>query len=297
MIRIVFFLLMAFGLIGFGTVAWVATRPPHAQVAAAAPAPKKVTILTAAHAINAGSLLKPDDFAATSIPADPSKAVTYTLDTPEIRRELVGAMTRRALAAGDMVREGDVIRPGEHGFLAAALHPGMRAVTISVDAGTGAGELIGPGDRVDVILTQTLNDRAVPASRRVAAETVLSDVRVLAIDQKLVLGATTTPADHQNRTVTLEVTEAQAQRISVATQLGRLSLSVRAAGPQQVADNDHAARPGAPAHGKPAAHHAPGTVWAVDVSPALGVTEAGPPANGGSMRVFQGSADVKEFKF
>ncbi len=117
------------------------------------------------------------------------------------------------------------------------LQPGMRAVTITVDTGTGAGDLLGPGDRVDLILTQTLTDQSLPAAHRVAAETVLSDVRVLAIDQKLVLGAAAPAMDRSNRTVTLEVTESQAQRISVASLLGHLSVSVRSAdGIQQVAE-------------------------------------------------------------
>jgi pilus assembly protein CpaB len=294
MIRIAFFIMMAFGLVGFGTVAWIATRQSHAEAPPPPPQPAKVAVLTAAHAINAGALLKPDDFATVRMVVEPGKAADFTLDTPEIRRELVGAMTRRALAQGDVVREGDMIKPGEHGFLAAALQPGMRAATITVDTGTGAGDLIGPGDRVDLILTQTLTDPSLSASHRVAAETVLSDVRVLAIDQKLVLGASMPTTDRGNRTVTLEVTESQAQRISVASLLGHLSLSVRSAeGIQQVAGHPlNAAAQAAEGKGGD-----PGTVWAVDVSPALGVTHEAPPASGGSMRVFQGAADVKEFKF
>ncbi len=301
MIRIVFFIMMAFGLAGFGTVAWVATRQSHTEaVAAPPPPPTKVAVLTAAHPINAGTLLKPDDFATEQMVVDPARMGEFTPDTPDTRRELVGSMTRRALAQGDVVRISDAIRPGEHGFLAAALKPGMRAVTITVDTGTGSGDLIGPGDRVDVILTQTLTDQSLPAAHRVAAETVLSDVRVLAIDQKLVLGAEPT-TDRANRTVTLEVTEGQAQRISVATLLGHLSVSVRSAGLPQLSDGT---KPG-PASGKEpgkdagGSGHDTGTVWAVDVSPALGVTQAAPPAPpaASSMRVFQGSGDVKEFKF
>ncbi|HET6606874.1 MAG TPA: Flp pilus assembly protein CpaB [Rhodopila sp.] len=298
MIRIAFFIMMAFGLAGFGTVAWIATRQSHSE-AAPPPPPAKVAVLTAAHPINAGALIKPDDFATKQMVVEPGKAADFTIDTPDVRRALVGSMTRRAFAQGDVVREGDVIKPGEHGFLAAALQPGMRAVTITVDTGTGAGDLIGPGDRVDLILTQTLTDQNLPAAHRVAAETVLSDVRVLAIDQKLVLGASAPAPDRGNRTVTLEVTEGQAQRISVASLLGHLSLSVRSAdGVQQMAEtkqpNGVASSKGPAPAGK---HQDPGTVWAVDVSPALGVTTGAPPVNGGSMRVFQGAADVKEFKF
>jgi pilus assembly protein CpaB len=293
MIRIVFFLMMAFGLAGFGTVAWIATRPPQSVAALpppAPPAPAKVAVLTASHPMTAGTLVKPDDLATTQMVVDPGKVADFTLDTPDARRDMVGSMTRRTFAKGEVMREIDMIKPGEHGFLAAALQPGMRAATITVDTGTGSGDLIGPGDRVDLILTQTLTDQSLPAARRVAAETVLSDVRVLAIDQKLVLGAASPALDRGNRTVTLEVTEGEAQRISVASLLGHLSVSVRSAGgTEQAAD-------GRQPNGA-ADHQGPGTVWAVDVSPALGVTGTAPPVTGGTMRVFQGASDVKEFKF
>ena len=105
----------------------------------------------------------------------------------------------------------------------------MRAVTVGVDAITGSAGLIWPGDRVDLILTQTIAGATTPIGRRVAAETVLSDVRVIAIDQQLVQGAEANASDDQARTVTFEVTQEQAERVSVAIRLGRLSLSVRSA--------------------------------------------------------------------
>lgn len=281
MIRTVFFILMACGLAGFGAVAWIATRPPSTH-AATPPPPVKQTVLVAARAVTAGSLLKPEDLVSKQVAADSIKAEGIILDTQEVRRDLVGAMARRALVAGDLLRNSDLIRPGDHGFLAAALKPGMRAVTITADTSTGSAALISPGDHVDLILTQSIAEPNVPAGRRIAAETVLSDVRVLAVDQQLVLGAATSPPSNQkDRTVTIEVTEDEAQRVSVATRLGHLSLSVRSVdGAQQMqaprADGD--------------------TVWAMDVSPALGAAGSTLPTTG-TVRVFQGAGDVKEFKF
>ncbi|MEJ0016002.1 MAG: Flp pilus assembly protein CpaB [Acetobacteraceae bacterium] len=278
-LRIMFFALMAIGLVGFGTVAWIATRPPAPPPSAAAPAaPTKVTVLTAVRATRAGSLFKPEDLAAKEISAEDARA-DMNSDTPEARRMLSGAMVRRSLSAGEPIHTADVMRPGDHGFLAAVLGPGMRAVTVGVDAITGSAGLIWPGDRVDLILTQTIQDTTLPIGRRVAAETVLPDVRVIAIDQQLVQGAEANGAEGQARTVTLEVTPEQAERVSVAVRIGRLSLAVRSAtaasGPPPVAAN--------------------GTTWAGDVSPALGTEAPSPPQN--TMRVFQGSADAKEFKF
>jgi len=278
-LRIMFFALMAIGLLGFGTVAWISTRPPPPPPQAAAPAPPtKITVLAAARPTRAGSLLKPEDLSAKEITVD-EKRPDMSPDTAEARRSLSGAMVRRSLSAGEPIRTGDVMRPGDHGFLAAVLGPGMRAVTVGVDAITGSAGLIWPGDSVDLILTQTLSDNGLPVGRRVAAETVLSNVRVIAIDQQLVQGAEANGSDNQARTVTLEVTPEQAERVSVAVRLGRLSLAVRSADSVP---------------GKQLAS-APNTTWAVDVSPALGAEAPAPSQN--TMHVFQGSGEAKEFKF
>jgi pilus assembly protein CpaB len=186
------------------------------------------------------------------------------------------------MSAGEPIRFGDVMRPGDHGFLAAVLEAGMRAVTVGVDATTGAAGLIWPGDRVDLILTQTIQEATLPIGRRVAAETVLSDARVIAIDQQLVQGADSSNNDAQARTVTLEVTEEQAERVSVATRLGRLSLAVRSAD--------------APPTTGVKASSGPNTTWAADVSPALGA-EPPPAPTQNTIHVYQGSAEAKEFKF
>jgi pilus assembly protein CpaB len=280
-LRIMFFALMALGLLGFGTVAWISTRPPTPPPQAAAtppPAPVKLTVLAAARPIRAGSLLKPEDLLSKEILSN-DQSPDMSADTVEARHSLSGAMVRRSLSAGEPVRGTDVMRPGDHGFLAAVLAPGLRAVTVGVDAITGSAGLIWPGDRVDLILTQTIQEATLPIGRRVAAETVLSDVRVIAIDHQLVQGAETSGSENQARTVTLEVTQEQAARVSVAVRLGRLSLTVRsadAAPGQQIAAS-------------------PNTTWAVDVSPALGAEAPAPTQN--TIRVFQGSADAKEFKF
>jgi len=281
-LRIAFFVLMALGLTGFGTVAWLATRPPPEAVAAAAAArpkpPAKIAVLVAAQPLHAGNLLKPGDLVGKEVTVAEANAMDANRDTPDIRRQLIGAMVRRSLGAGDVLRNTDLMRPGDHGFLAAVLQPGMRAVSIAVDNTTGSAGLIWPGDHVDLILTQNLNGPLITAGHQVAAETVLSDIRVLAIDQQIIEGAAPTASGSQ-RTVTLEVTPDQAERISVATRLGRLSLAVRSAGPTR----ELARLTGGP-----------DTTWAMDVSPALG-KEAKTPTE--VMRIYQGAADVKEFKF
>ena len=110
---------------------------------------------------------------------------------------------------------------------------------------------------------------------------MLSDVRVIAIDQQLVQGAEQNDKASRGSTVTLEVTQTEAEHVSVAIRLGRLSLSVRSAGPQPLQT----------AGAEPQA----ATTWARDVSPAL--ANDTPVRTESVMRIFQGAADAKEFKF
>lgn len=281
-LRVVFFALMALGLTGFGTVAWLSTRPPASEVAAKAEAAKvvaqtKKTILVTARAVHAGSLLKPEDLVAKEVMID-GLDLSAIADSPDSRNLIVGSMVRRGFGAGEMIRTEAVVKPGEHGFLAAVLGTGMRGITIGVDSTSGSAGLIWPGDRVDVILTQTLSDTALPMGRRVAAETVLRNTRVIAIDQQLIQGAAPVGSDPQSRTVTLEVSAEHAERLSVAMRLGRLSLSLRSAtDPSEIAEPN--TRP----------------IWARDVSPALGAEAA--PAGENIIRIFQGGTAAKEFKF
>jgi len=148
---------------------------------------------------------------------------------------------------------------------------------VSVDAVSGIAGLIWPGDHVDVIMTQISDDPTLPASRRASAQTVLSDVRVIAIDKQLMQEAAGSATEQQDtaHTVTIEVTDVQAGRMALASRLGHLSLNVRAAD----AAPDTAGR-------------SPPTTWGGDVSPALNERRAGRV-----MRVYQGTTDGKELKF
>jgi pilus assembly protein CpaB len=270
-------------------------QPPTPAATEGQPAPPPVvmeTILIAGRDLQAGALLKPDDLGTVQVPHDkmPDGAGT---DTSANRRSLVGGMIRRRIAAGEVVLVRDLLRPGEHGFLAAVLSPGMRAVTIGVDAITGSAGLIWPGDHVDVLLTHELNEPGRPVGQRVAAETVLADVRVIAIDQQLVQGAAPGAADGKAATtVTLEVTPRQSEQVSVATRLGRLSLVVRAARSSETELDDR--RLGSMDDTTPPKS---GITWAGDVSPALttGAVATKPAPN--VVRIFRGASEGQEYKF
>lgn len=291
-LRIVLFAMMALGLGGFGIIAWVSTNRPAQAVATAEPTPEaapvvveaakpvaKVHVLVAGRAVRAGSLLKPEEITAREYPENDAPQGA-TVDTPANRYSLVGAMVRRPVASGDPLIAGEMMRPGDHGFLAAVLAPGMRAVTIGVDAVSGTAGLIWPGDRVDVIMTQAIEDPSLPLGRRVAAETVQRNARVIAIDQQLVQGAM--PGGSEGitaRTVTIEVSGDQAQRIQVAARIGRLSLSVRSSDTSESL----------------VASDATNAVFASDVSSALARQTL--PARIDVMRVHSGTSESKEYKF
>ena len=274
--------LLAAIVLGFGgllIVAWIGlqlpAKPPVAAVATPV-APPKATILVAAQSLRAGNLLKSDDIQAHEVLASEVPAGAHA-DTPQQRAELVGSMVRRSLQSREVLLPADVLRPGDRGFLAAVLRPGMRATTVGVDAVSGTAGLIWPGDHVDVLLTQVSDDQTLPAAHRASAETVLGDVRVIAIDQQLMQGAAGNGPDQgTTHTVTLEVTEAQAGRVALAARLGHLSLIVRSADALPGTQDDK-----------------PETTWGGDVSPALNQGRTA----GRVMRVYQGTTDGKEFRF
>ena len=228
------------------------------------PPPPKPAVMVAGRAIAAGTLLRPDDLGWKEIRA--SEVGPGSLLRGQVSLgEFIGAVNRRPFAAGEPIVASDLVKPNERQFLSAALKPGTRAVSISVDAPASVAGMVLPGDQVDVILTQTFGQSgAAAAASKTVGETVLRDVRIIAVDQSL---STTgkTPASPSRaaltvesripKTVTFELTERQAQRLLVAAQLGRLHLSVRPleVGPLARADDGRIPPP----------------TWASDVSPAL----------------------------
>jgi pilus assembly protein CpaB len=285
--RLMLIVVVIVGLAGMGLLAVLALAPaPPPPASAAAAPPARVSVLVAGRAVQAGTLLKPEDLAAREVAAEDLPAGALR-DSAEARVDLVGAMVRRSLAQGDALRLDAVLRPGENGFLAAVLAPGMRAVTVGVDAVTGTAGLIWPGDRVDVILTQAFDESDITPARRVAGEAVLSAARVIAVDRHLVQGvqpgAVGDALRDTNRTVTIEVTPDQATRIAVATRLGRLSLALRAAG--TAVEERIEQRP----------------VWGGDVSGAFAPASMGAAgattATGARIRVFGGPGRVEEIQF
>lgn len=202
---------------------------PQAQ----APQPRPGAVLEAAHALPAGILLRADDLRWREMGAGevPPGAI---LRKDASVAEFLGAITRKDFAGGEALRAADLLKPADRRFLSAVLSPGTRAVSIAVDAPQSSSGLVLPGDRVDVILIQNFGNAGGDPAHKTVAETVLKNVRVIAVDQRLDMQsnppATEAAAKEQKmpKTVTLELDESQAERLFVAAQLGGLQLSVRA---------------------------------------------------------------------
>jgi pilus assembly protein CpaB len=229
----------------------------------------KEEILVATVPLAAGTLLRAQDvtWQLVARPAEPGEIVRPAEGArqtkPEIDEEtravVYGAAMRPAhdTAAGEPIRRGSIVRPGDRDFLQVVLTPGARAIAIPVATGGASTGLLFPGDRVDVILTQNFKGEGASITRRSVSETVVENLRVLAIDALDVKGG-----GNFGRTVTIEVTPEQAEKINVATELGKLSLTLRSVSGPDGLPATSTAGPGKGTGVKP--------TWAGDVSPALG---------------------------
>lgn len=195
------------------------------KVAAATAEPEGPRVLVATRKLPIGTIITAD---ALQFKLWPKEMVqdAYFVEGSADMNQLLGTVSRFPITAGQPVTQGALVMPGDRGFLAAALGPGMRAVTIPVSAKTGVAGFIFPGDRVDLLLTQAVGGRGEEAFS--AAETVLRNLRVLATDQRtdsnVVDGKTTVT---KTSLVTIEATPRIAEKIAVAQKLGSLSLALR----------------------------------------------------------------------
>jgi len=191
-----------------------------------APQPQGPKVLVAKRALPVGTIITAD---AVSYQQWPQELVqdAYFVDGEADMSKLLGTVVRYAVTAGEPVTQGSLVAPGDRGFLAAALAPGMRAITVPVTDTSGVGGFVFPGDRVDVMLSQTVNGEGGPALK--ATETILRNLRVLATDQstKSTSGEDGMTEVREFRTVTLEVTPRIAEKIAVAQTIGEITLSLR----------------------------------------------------------------------
>ena len=206
---------------------------PQAGAVPAAVQPQNTTeVLVAKRELPVGTILDAQSLEFRPWPKELIEGA-YFVKSESDPAKLVGTVVRFPIPAGQPVTQGALVKPGDRGFLAAALGPGMRAVTVPVSAQSAVAGFVFPGDRIDLILTQSVTGGGDGPPLK-ASETVLRNLRVLATDQK-----TDKQTDDKGNTivntfstVTVEATPKIAEKIAVAQTIGTLSLSLRS-----IADN------------------------------------------------------------
>ncbi|MEK0086144.1 Flp pilus assembly protein CpaB [Benzoatithermus flavus] len=235
--------------------AWLQGHEQPAAVAVETPRQEShKAVLVAASDLPAGTFIRPDQLRWQEWP-DVSTPDSYVVRGEAQDTDLTGAVLRRPVATGEPIVALNLVRPGDRGFLAAVLDPGMRAVSVPIDEASGNAGLILPGDRVDLILTQTLGAPDIPSGVRRVSETILEDVRVIAMGRRLRSeSGDEGSSGSQVRTATLETTPAGAEKVALVTELGKLALSLRSLALTELP-------PPRQESGRP--------TWDTDVSPAL----------------------------
>jgi pilus assembly protein CpaB len=208
-----------------GVAAFLASRsdPPPPAPQQAAVQVDSVDILVANNDIGVGRTIAADDVRWQPWPKEAAGSqLIRRADRPNAVEQIAGSVTRTPFLSGEPIREEKLIKAGGSGFLAAILPPGMRAIATEITPETGVGGFVLPNDRVDVQLTRSEKS---DVGEVYVSETVLTNVRVLAIDQ--------TVEEKQGQRVvvgkiaTLEMSPRQVQSLQVARRFGTLSLVLR----------------------------------------------------------------------
>ena len=161
--------------------------------------------------------------------ASTSTATYYQYEGTVKIEDFNGAVVRRSIRAGEPIIPSMLMKPGEGGFMSAVLEPGKRAVSISVNPISGNAGFVSPGDRVDLLITYRVKHGEADAGKEdsIGTETFAHNVRVLAVDQSL-----DNPENKAilAKTITVEVTPVQAEKISVASEMGKISVALVSTG-------------------------------------------------------------------
>jgi pilus assembly protein CpaB len=217
--------------------------PPSAPVAQL----QTVDVLVAKSDIGLGQAVTPEDMQWQTWPAaTASNSFIRRNERPDATTQIAGSIARAPFIAGEPIRDPKLVKSNGSGFMAAILPTGMRAISTEISPETGAGGFILPNDRVDVILSKReKNPDRTGATDIVTSEIILSNVRVLAIDQA------PKEKDGQNavvgKTVTLELKPEQAETLARARQTGTLALALRSITDLHLVENtpdDQAAKRG-----------------------------------------------------
>jgi pilus assembly protein CpaB len=202
------------------------------------------SVLVAHVDIKRGQILRPEDTSWQIWPEGALDKNYIVLGGPPIPprspESFAGNVARNPIAAGEPITDARVIAPGNRGFLAAVLRPGMRAISVPVSITSGIAGFIFPGDQVDLMLTYSVPAVVLGGGfEHKAVETVLRNIRVIAVDNRLDSKAGEVVPGH---TATFEVTPKQSEIIALASRIGEMFLTLRSLVPtsQEALATEHA---------------------------------------------------------
>jgi len=232
----------------------------------------KMKILVAENNMPVGHFVKLEDLVWQSWPDETVHESYIQEDSGITADSFSGAVVRFATSSGEPILANRLVKPGNSGFMAAVLPAGKRAVSIRITATTGNAGFIFPGDKVDILLTHEVAIKDKDRKKARISEAILRNVRILAINQRTD-NPTHTPSIGQ--TATLEVTPKEAEAISLAKNIGELSLILRSINivdgkPNSVSDAVQTA------------------TWDSDVSSQISTGSSGGAGNNSSVEVFRG---------
>jgi pilus assembly protein CpaB len=209
------------------------TTPRSAEPVAQLPTTE---ILVAKADIGLGQQLKPEDLQWQSWPASSASGNFITrAGRAEAINDIAGSIVRAPFIAGEPIREQKLVKANGSGFMAAILPTGMRGISTEISPETGAGGFILPNDRVDVLLSKREKNPDSRSPDVISSEIILTNIRVLAIDQA--------PKEKEGsnalvgKTATLELKPEQAETLARARQSGTLTLALRSITDVNTVDN------------------------------------------------------------
>ncbi len=222
--RIIAVLVLVFGVALAGGALFFASeyfKELNASMARQDQGPATVRVLVAKQALGYGATLQPEnlqwvEWPKAAVPPGAFTSVEELLGEKGDQRRIV----LRSIEPGEPVLETKITKFGESPRMSMNLSAGMRAVSIKIDAVSGVAGFVAAGDRVDILLTRTQEDRLV-------SSVILQDITVIAVDQR---ANSETSSVRVGRTVTVEVNTTQAQKLALAQQVGKLSLTLRGIG-------------------------------------------------------------------
>lgn len=220
---------------GAGAIWFSGQMGPPTVVEAPAPIIQTSEVLVAAKDLEPGHRLQPGDLKWQAWPADAIPAGTLTrTSNANAMSDVQGAFARSPFTAGDPIRQERLIKSDGSGYMAALVGPGLRAVATEISPENGVGGFVLPNDRVDLLLTRA--EKGGQGRELHVTETILYDVRVLAIDQ--MVGDKGGQKVAIGKIATLELTPKQTERLALARRLGTISLALRGLSDQSKSSKD-----------------------------------------------------------